>query len=212
VTTDPAATPAALSAETLARAVGELGARDQDLARLARRHGTPPLWDRPPGFPTLVLIILEQQVSLASARAAFDRLRAAIGHPTPQALLRLGDGELRAIGFSRQKTAYVRELASTIVDRGFELAMLSGLPDEAARAALVQHRGIGDWTADIYLLMALRRPDVWPAGDLALQVAAREIKRLAERPSRDEMETLAENWRPWRSVAARLLWQHYLAR
>jgi DNA-3-methyladenine glycosylase II len=212
VTTEAVAPPAALSVGTLARAVGELGARDQDLARLARRHGTPPLWDRPPGFATLVLIILEQQVSLASARAAFDRLHAAIGQPTPQALLRLGDGELRAIGFSRQKTAYVRELSSAIVDHGFEPAMLSGLPDETARAALVRHRGIGDWTADIYLLMALRRPDVWPAGDLALQVAAREIKRLAERPSRDEMETLAENWRPWRSVAARMLWQHYLAR
>jgi DNA-3-methyladenine glycosylase II len=212
VRTEQASAGSPLTRETLRRAVRELGARDPDLRRLARRHGTPPLWDRPPGFATLVLIILEQQVSLASARAAFDRLHAAIGSPTPRRLLRLGDEELRAIGFSRQKTAYARGLARAILDGGFDLTALADLSDARARAALVRHRGIGDWTADIYLLMALRRPDVWPAGDLALQVAAAEVKGLGARPPRVEMEALAEHWRPWRSVAARMLWQHYLAR
>jgi DNA-3-methyladenine glycosylase II len=182
------------------------------MAWLADRHGIPPLWEREPGFATLLLIILEQQVSLASARATYDRLLARTGTPTPDALLALGAGALRSIGFSRQKAEYARDLARAVIDGEFDCAALESMPDETARTMLMARRGIGAWSADVYLLMALRRPDVWPAGDLALQVAAQDVKGLAERPSPARLESLAEDWRPWRSVAARLLWQHYLNR
>jgi DNA-3-methyladenine glycosylase II len=193
-------------------AVAELAAVDADLAAIVDRFGRPPLWARPPGFATLTFIILEQQVSLASARAAFERLAAATGELTPEAFLRLGDGELLAIGFSRQKTRYVRGLAGAILAGELDLDAIERLDDGRARAALTNLTGIGPWTADIYLLLALGRPDVWPIGDLALVSAVREVKRLARRPSSDELTALAEPWRPWRSVAARLFWHHYLCR
>jgi DNA-3-methyladenine glycosylase II len=193
-------------------AVDELRTRDADLAAIVARHGAPPLWARQPGFPTLVLIILEQQVSLASARAAFDRLTAATDPLTPARLLRLSDAALKQIGFSRQKAAYARGLARAIEEGSFEPAVLPGLSDDEVRAELIRLKGIGPWSADVYLLMALGRPDVWPAGDLALQIAAQEVKGLTARPSARELTALAEPWRPWRSVAARILWQHYLNR
>ena len=201
-----------LTEATLARGVAALARRDGDLARVVELYGPPPLWSREPGFPTLVHIILEQQVSLASARAAFERLRATVAAPlTPRRFLALGDATLRAAGFSRQKTAYCRHLARALADGALDLAALARLPDEAARAELVKLKGVGRWTADIYLLTALGRPDVWPAGDLALAVAAARVKRLPARPTPDELETLGEPWRPLRAVAARLLWHHYLS-
>lgn len=194
--------------KTLQHAVETLAERDADLARIYAKHGPPPLWAREPGFPTLVHIILEQQVSLASAKAAFDRLNAAI-KLTPQNFLELGDAELLAVGFSRQKMRYVRLLARSILD-GFDVGELEKLDDAQVRARLTAHTGIGDWTADIYLLMALGRPDVWPVGDLALQVAYQKIKGLPERPTGEAFEAVGKDWRPLRSVAARLLWHHYL--
>jgi DNA-3-methyladenine glycosylase II len=185
---------------------------DADLAAIVDRFGPPPLWARPPGFATLTFIILEQQVSLASARAAFERLTAATGELTPQAFLRLDDRELLAIGFSRQKTRYVRGLSAAILAGELDLEAVQRLDDDKARAALTDLTGVGPWTADIYLLLALGRPDVWPTGDLALVTAVQHVKRLADRPSGDELTTLAEPWRPWRSVAARLFWHDYLAR
>ncbi len=205
-------TTAGLTSHTLRQAVEALSACDPDLAAIASRHGTPPLWAREPGFPTLLLIILEQQVSLASAAAAFRRLEAATNPLTPQALLELDDSALRAVGFSRQKAGYARGLAQAIAEERFDPAALAAMSDQDAQAELLQLKGIGPWTADIYLLMALGRPDIMPAGDLALQVAAQEIKGLNIRPSPDELLDLAEAWRPWRSTAARLLWQHYLNR
>ena len=205
-------TTSGLTSHTLLQAVEALSARDPDLAAIAARHGAPPLWAREPGFPTLVLIILEQQVSLASAAAAFRRLETATGSLTPQALLELDDRTLREIGFSRQKAGYARGLARAIVEERFDPAALATMSDQDARAELLQLKGIGPWTADIYLLMVLGRPDIMPAGDLALQVAAQEVKGLDGRPSSDELMELAEAWRPWRSTAARLLWQHYLKR
>jgi DNA-3-methyladenine glycosylase II len=193
-------------------AVDELRTRDADLAAIVARHGAPPLWAREPGFPTLVLLILEQQVSLASARAAFDRLTAATDPLTPERFIRLSDAAHKQIGFSRQKTGYARGLAQSILEGSFDPAVLPGLSDDAVRAQLIRLKGIGPWSADVYLLMALGRPDVWPAGDLALQIAAQEVKGLAARPSARELMELAEPWRPWRSVAARILWQHYLNR
>ena len=202
----------ALTEAGLRRAARALAERDRDLARVLERHGPPPLWAREPGFHTLVLIILEQQVSLASARAAFGRLERLASPLTPRSLLALGDAELRAAGFSRQKTAYCRHLASLVSAGELDIEGLARLPDEEARAALLRVKGVGPWTADIYLLMALRRPDVWPTGDLALAAAAQEVKRLPARPTSAALDRLAESWRPFRAVAARLLWHHYLNR
>ncbi len=180
---------------------------------MVERLGPPPLWAREPGFPTLIHIILEQQVSLASARAAFERLReAAAPHPlTPERFLSFDDAALKAIGFSRQKTAYARHLAEAIVLGRFDVDALASLPDADVRAALLQLKGVGPWSAGIYLLMALRRPDAWPSGDLALAAAAQRVKRLPTRPAPDYLEAMSEAWRPWRAVAARVLWHYYLS-
>ncbi|HEX8191228.1 MAG TPA: hypothetical protein VF586_22900 [Pyrinomonadaceae bacterium] len=183
---------------------------DPDLARVARAYGVPPLWERAEGFATLVLTILEQQVSLASALAAFERLRAAAPAVSPENFLAFDDARLRAFGFSRQKALYCRLLARAVIDGGLDLSGLSSLSDDEARGELVRLKGIGAWTAEIYLLRALLRPDAWPAGDLALQLAARQVKRLPARPTPAELGALAERWRPLRAVAARLLWLQYL--
>ena len=203
---------APLDATTLARATAALAAADPDLAAIVARRGMPPLWDRAPGFPTLVHIILEQQVSLASAQAAYDRLLVAADPLTPSAFLGLSDAELLAIGFSRQKTRYGRGLAAFIVDGSLDLDGLRGLPDADVERALIAVPGIGPWTATIYLLMVLGRPDVWPVGDIALAQAVAEVKGLDGRPDAHEMARLGEAWRPWRSVAARLFWHDYLGR
>lgn len=196
----------------LARGVRALSRRDRDLAAIVRSFGHPPLWPRKPGFPTLVHIILEQQVSLASARAAFDKLKLKLRRITPERFLTLNDEELKIIGFSRQKTGYCRELAGAIIARRFRPRALERMSDDEARNALIDIKGIGSWSADIYLLMVLLRSDVWPTGDLALAVAAQEVKRLDRRPTPDELLGLGEAWRPWRAVAARLLWHHYLSK
>jgi DNA-3-methyladenine glycosylase II len=201
-----------LNESTLATAVQTLTERDARLAEIVRDFGPPPLWPREPGFPTLLHIILEQQVSLASAKAAFDRLQEAVNPVTPEGFLQLSDLELKTIGFSRQKTRYGRLLAEEIRTGKLDLAALDRLPDEAVRSVLTALTGIGNWTADIYLLMALRRPDVWPKGDLALAVAMQQLKNLTSRPTFEELEALSLQWKPWRAVAARLLWHLYLSR
>jgi len=192
------------------RALGALTGRDDDLARVVADHGKPPRRARDPGFATLALLILEQQVSLASARATYDRLAAACGEIRPQAILALGDDALRGIGLSRQKARYVRLLAAEVDDGALDLDRLDRLGDDDARGELTRITGIGDWTADIYLLTALQRPDVWPAKDLALQVAAHEVKGLGARPGHEALTELGEAWRPYRTVAARILWHYYL--
>jgi DNA-3-methyladenine glycosylase II len=201
-----------LTREGLLAAVAELADRDADLAGIVARHGPPPLWDREPGFPTLLHIVLEQQVSLASAQAAFDRLRRAADPLTPTGFLALSDGELLAIGFSRQKARYGRALAEAVESSALDLDALGELDDESVHRELQAIPGIGPWTSTIYLLMVLGRPDVWPAGDMALAAAVGEVKGLGHRPDAAEMQALGEAWRPWRSVAARLFWHDYLSR
>jgi len=198
-----------LTRVSLAAAVQELAARDGDLAAVVDCHGAPPLWDRPPGFVTLVHIILEQQVSLASARAALERLRLGLGTLAPATALDLD--ALRRLGLTRQKAAYCHHLA-TAIDRGtLSLDKLSTMDDGSARQALTEIKGIGPWTADIYLLMALGRPDIWPDGDLALVSALTEVKGLSSRPTVEAARDLVRCWSPWRSVAARILWHQYLS-
>lgn len=191
-------------------AAAALAERDPRLASVVERYGVPPLWDREPGFPTLLHIILEQQVSLASARAAFTRLQELASPLTPQRFLELDDISLKAAGFSRQKTRYGRELAAAVLSGVLDLERLAYLDDDAVRATLTSVKGIGRWTADIYLLMALGRPDIWPSGDLALAVSARSVLALDRLPAGDELLQLAEAWRPWRAVAARIFWHGYL--
>ncbi len=203
---------ALLSEANLPGAVDELAAQDADLARLVSVVGYPPLWAREPGFATLVLMILEQQVSLASARATFVRLEAVAGDITPAALLALDAPQLRAAGLSRQKSGYVRGLAAAVEQGTFDPELLTTLDDQSVRARLTALKGVGAWTAELYLLMALRRPDAWPAGDLALASALQQVKRLEQRPTAALQIALAAPWRPWRAVAARLLWQFYLTR
>jgi DNA-3-methyladenine glycosylase II len=200
-----------LTRRTLLSAVRGLANADPALAASVERFGPPPLWGREPTYATLVHLILEQQVSLASARAAFDRLELALASGVePRALLELSDAELRTIGFSRQKAGYARDLAAALAD-GFDLQGLADLPDEEVRSSLMRLRGIGRWTADIYLIMCLRRPDVWPHGDQALATAALELLELPARPTFDALELRARSWRPHRATAARILWHHYLS-
>jgi DNA-3-methyladenine glycosylase II len=200
-----------LTDATLYCALADLTARDARLARIVADYGPPPLWAREPGFSTLIHIILEQQVSLASARAAFEKLLAVAAPLTPARFLALDDATLKAVGFSRQKARYGRALAQALLAGSLDLDGLAGLDDQAVRAELTRIVGIGCWTADIYLLMALGRPDVWPSGDLALAVAARNALDLPAVPSPAELALIGAAWRPWRAVAARILWHHYLS-
>ena len=198
--------------EFFARTVAELTAADPHLAALIATHGTPALWLRPTGLASLVLFILEQQVSLASAAAAYRKVLDRIGTMTPASLLASTPEQLREDGVSRQKDRYLRALASAVESGTLDLDHLEALPDEDVRAALTALPGIGRWTADVYLLACLGRPDLWPVGDRALQVAAAEALGLDAVPDQATLEQLGERWRPHRSTAARLLWHGYLAR
>jgi DNA-3-methyladenine glycosylase II len=191
--------------------IAENLARKESLFRIIlSKHGPPPLWAREPGFATLLQIILEQQVSLASARACFDKLCRRVGRLAPESLLASSDAELKADGFSRQKTAYARHLADAMLEKRIDLAVLGSLSDSDAKTQLKQLKGVGEWTSDIYLLMALLRPDVMPRGDIALHTAWHKLSG-EPRPAADQFLRTAEKWRPYRSVAARLLWHFYLS-
>ncbi len=192
------------------RAIRALVERDDDLALVVSDFGKPPRRLRDPGFATLALLILEQQVSLASAQATYDRLEAAWGVVRPGSVLALGEDDLRSVGLSRQKARYVRLLAEEVDAGTLDLDRLGALGDDDVRMQLTRITGIGEWTADIYLLSALQRADVWPAKDLALQVAAHEIKGLDARPNHETLAEIGEAWRPYRTVAARILWHYYL--
>jgi DNA-3-methyladenine glycosylase II len=205
----PSLTP--LDESALARAVRTLVRTEPRFAHVVRRHGPPPLWPREPGFQTLVLLMLEQQVSLAQARAMYARITNATGAVTPANVAALGESGLRALGVTRQKSAYLAALADQLEQKVLDLAALAALPDADAAAALDALRGVGPWTAQCYLLFALRRSDVFPAADLALLESVRQLWRLRERPSPDALARRARAWRPHRAVAARLLWHHYLS-
>lgn len=199
----------ALTKADFERALCELSEADAALARITADFGPPPRRRRDQGFATVVLLILEQQVSLASAEATYARLSAAAGDVAPERILALGEDRLRRLGLSRQKARYVENLAHAVIGGTIDFRRIARADDQTAREALVALKGVGTWTADIYLLSALQRPDIWPARDLALQVAAHEIKELDARPDEAVLVEIGEAWRPWRSVAARLLWHYY---
>lgn len=198
-----------LSQDTLDEGLQFLSAQDADLARVLTKHGPPNLRSQPPGFPTLLKIILGQRVSRSSAASTYQRLCDAIGPPKPASFQTLDDDDLRAIGFSRQKTRYGRELASAILEGRLQLDLLATREDDEVRAVLTALPGIGPWSAEIYLLFALRRTDAWPASDLGIIVGAQKVKGLAARPSRNELDAMADNWRPWRGLATFVLWHGY---
>ena len=199
-----------LNQETYLQAILELSNQDPDLAGVVSKWGNPPFWTHTTGFPGLVLAILAQQVSLESAQAAYTKLEQAINSIRPEKFLTLNDDELRRIGFSRQKASYARGVADGIVTGVFDLAALHSMDDETARKRLIELRGIGPWTADTYLLFSLRRPDAWPSGDLALIKAVQEVRGWGSTPRSEEIDAIAQIWKPWRAVAARILWHHYL--
>ena len=192
-------------------AIKYLTDKDNDLANIVTTYGPPVYWSRKPGFSTLVHIILEQQVSLASAQATFDRLRAKMNPLTPQNFLILADDELKKIGFSRQKIRYCQEVARSILNSDLPLQEFDHMPDDEIYLRLLAINGIGQWTADIYLLIALERPDIWPSSDLALIKALKKIKKIPAESSHFLRQRYTDNWRPWRSVAARILWHYYLS-
>ena len=187
-----------------------LARMDSHLAAIIAEHGYPPMWTRPSTFQTLILMILEQQVSLASAYAAFKKLRDKVGYVTPAKILRLTDEELRACYFSRQKIVYARELASAIQSKKLKLRTLSDAGEDIIRTELKKIKGIGDWTVDVYLMHALQRTDLFPLGDIALVNSLKEVKKLPPHTSKEKMLRIAEPWRPYRTIAAMILWHAYI--
>lgn len=200
-----------LTKKRLKEAARYLATRDNDLARLLETDGVPPLWARKPCFSTLIHIILEQQVSLASAMAMYRRLVDNLVPFTPEHFMKMGSSYLRSLGVTRQKAAYCINVAEAILVDQLDLKALSTMDDLAAADTLTRIKGIGPWTAAIYLLMAMRRPDVWPSGDIALINIVRKVKNLRKHPAPPTLSRITDAWRPFRSVAARMLWHHYLS-
>lgn len=190
----------------------QLAAKDKHLRSVISEFGPPPMWVRPNTFQTMILFILEQQVSLASAYAAFKKLREKIGFVTPAKILALSDAELRSCYFSRQKIIYARELATIVQSRQLSFKKMAALPDEEVRNILIQVKGIGHWTVDVYLMHALRRTDLFPLGDIALVNSLKEIKQLKPHTSKEDMLKIAAPWRPYRTIASMILWHAYIKR
>ena len=189
----------------------DLKTRDADLAYIIDTYSYPPMWTRPNTFETLVHIILEQQVSLASALAALNKLKEKIGEVTPEKVLALTDEEMKAAYFSRQKMGYVRYLAQAIIRQHIDLEKLALLPDEEVRAILVTLKGVGNWTVDVYLMFALQRADLFPIGDLAAVNALKRIKNLPKDTPRESLQSIARTWQPYRTIATMILWHFYLS-
>ena len=183
---------------------------DKELKSIIRQYGYPPMWTRPATFQTLILTILEQQVSLASAYAAFKKLKERIGYVTPPKILSLTDEELRACYFSRQKIVYARELAKAIQSKQLRLKLFSQANEDEIRIELKKIKGIGDWTVDVYLMHALQRSDLFPLGDIALVNSLKEVKKLNGQTTKDDMMAIAESWRPYRTIASMILWHSYI--
>ena len=200
-----------LNSKTFKTALSELSVSDKDLKAVLNQFGPPPMWSRDPGFSTLIYIVLEQQVSLASAKATFERLKISVSELTPGNFLKLDDVTLKQIGFSRQKTSYCRNISLAVEEGSLPIDQFDKMPNDNVRSELQKIKGIGPWTADIYLLMALNRPDIWPGGDLALVSAIQKVKNLSDRPTAEEFKLLGNLWIPWRAVAARILWHYYLS-
>ena len=190
----------------------KLAERDKDLGEIVEAFGYPPFWQRTPNFETLVYIILEQQVSLASAKAAYLRLKEVLPDVTPQDFLLLDEGTLKTCYFSRQKIIYTRHLATCITNFELDLESFEVMSDDEIRVALTRVKGIGNWTVDVYLMMALNRTNLFPIGDVALIRSLKETKSLKNNVSKEELVRIALGWAPYQTIAAYLLWHAYLMR
>jgi len=189
----------------------QLASMDPDLSSIITKYGYPPLWSRPNTFESLVHFILEQQVSLASALAALNKLRDRIVEITPANVLLLTDVELRECYFSRQKSAYTKSLAESLLNGQVDLAAFEQMEDDEVRLKLVTLKGIGNWTVDVYLMFVLHRTDIFPAGDLAAVNALKKIKSLPASTGKTEILSISELWKPYRTAATMLLWHYYLS-
>jgi len=189
----------------------QLASSDPELKKIIDTHGYPPFWSRPNSFESLVHIILEQQVSLASALSALNKLKERVQELTPARILLLTDEEMRASYVSRQKSSYIRYLAEALLSGQLKLDDFPHLPDEAVRAQLVALKGIGNWTADVYLMFALQRANIFPIGDLAAVNALKRVKQLPAKTTQEEMLKITAQWQPYRTLAAMLLWHYYLS-
>lgn len=205
------AVPKTFSNQNFRRLCDELGKRDMDLAAILETHGYPPMWTRPNSFETLVHFVLEQQVSLPSALAALHKLKEKTGDLTPVNLLKLSDEEMRACYVSRQKMGYIRGLAEAIKDNELDLSMLEKLSDDEVRKKLITYKGIGNWTADVYLMFVLHKTDIYPIGDIAAVNALKRVKQLIKDTDKTLVWEIAEQWKPYRTIATMILWHHYLS-
>lgn len=190
----------------------KLAKKDADLQSIIHQYGYPPLWKRTASFETLVHIILEQQVSLASALAALNKLKQKIIQITPQNLFSLSDEELKACFFSKQKIIYTKHLASEIISGQLNLDELNAMDNDSIRTSLLKIKGIGNWTVDVYLMMVLQRSNLFPLGDIALIKSVREIKGLSKEISVAAIKQMAEKWKPYQTIAAFILWHAYLGK
>ncbi len=189
----------------------QLAARDSDLAAIINTYGYPPMWSRPNSFDTLVHIILEQQVSLASALSALNKLKERLQELTPARVLLLTEEEMRACYVSRQKSSYIKFLAEALLSGHIKLKELEHLPNDEIRDQLITLKGIGHWTIDVYLMFVLQRADIFPVGDLAAVNAMKKVKGLPASTTKEELVLIAEQWAPYRTVATMLLWHWYLS-
>lgn len=189
----------------------KLAADDPDLGAIINAHGYPPFWSRQNTFETLVHIILEQQVSLASALSALNKLKEKLQELTPARLLLLTDEEMKACYCSRQKTGYIKYLAEALLSGQLNLTELEDMPDNEVRAKLVALKGIGNWTADVYLMFVLQHLDIFPVGDLAAVNAMKRVKNLPADTTKEQMIEMATQWQPYRTIATMLLWHYYLS-
>ena len=189
-----------------------LATKDPDLQSIISTYGYPPFWKRAASFETLVHIILEQQVSLASALVALNKLKEKIIEITPQNLLLLSDEEMKHCYFSRQKITYSRHLAQELINDRLKLHELNTLDDDAVRTRLTKIKGIGNWSVDVYLMMVLQRSNVFPLGDIALVTSVKETKRLSKETSRETIALIADKWKPNQTIAAFILWHVYISK
>ncbi len=199
------------SSTTFQEICDELASKDKDLQLVIETYGYPPMWTRPNSFETFVHIILEQQVSLASALAALTKLRVHTKHVTPENVLLLTDEEMKACYFSKQKMGYARGLASAIVKKDLDLDELVKLPNDTIRKELKKLKGIGNWTVDVYLMFVLQRADIFPIGDLAAVNALKKLKKFSTEISAEKIHEVTATWKPYRTVAAMILWHYYLS-
>lgn len=200
------------SAENFQLLCDQVSKKDRHLREIIRRCGYPPIWIRKQGFETLILTILEQQISLAAAYAAFKKLKAAIGTVTPAKIQAMTPEQLRECYFTRQKQVYAKELASAFSNKTLPWRKFPEMTDEEVRSHLIKIKGIGSWTVDVYLMHALRRTDLFPLGDVALVNSLKEVKNLPSHVSKADMQAIADPWRPHRTIAAFILWHAYLSK